>query len=162
MNLGHTLRDTYSRVRRGADRPRIELDEDALYDLLADSRRRFVVESLDDRDAETCADLALDIAASETHMPKEQVPRRRVESVKEDLRDEQLPRLADAWVVRWDEGDDVVRPGHSFEGIASLLRDIDRRVKHVSGSGGSASAVDISATNWGTQRSHSNGGRYHP
>lgn len=161
MNLVHSLRETYSSVRRGADRTRIDIEQNALYDLLADSRRRFVIKRLADRDAETCADLAVDIAATETHMPKEQVPRRRIEPVKEDLLDEQLPLLTDAGIVKWNEEDDEIRPGHSLEGIASLLREADRRVSPASSSEGPGVGADTSISNWRSQRSYSNGGRHH-
>lgn len=109
----------------------IHLGRDELFELLADSRRRLVVERLarDDRDAPTCRELAVEIAANETHMAPEQVPRRRVEPVEDDLRAEHLPGLVEAGLVRWEGGTAEVRPGHSVEAVARLIADVERRVR---------------------------------
>lgn len=120
-------------MRRGGSEGRddaIHLGRDELFELLADSRRRLVVERLarDDRDAPTCRELAVEIAANETHMAPEQVPRRRVDPVEDDLRAVHLPGLVEAGLVRWDGGTGEVRPGHSVEAVAGLIREASRRV----------------------------------
>ena len=131
MNFGRTIREMHRHVRRETDSTTIDLEEEELFSILADSRRRFVVERLADGGADppTCAELAVEIAADETHMAPELVPARRVEPVEDDLRAEHLPRLAEAGLVRWEGGAGTVRPGHSVEAVAALLRDVDRRVR---------------------------------
>lgn len=160
MNIGRTLPGLYSRVRPDSDPARIELGEDALYELMADSRRRFVVDRLADGPVESCAELAADIAAHETHMAKEQVPPRRVEPVERDLRDEQLPRLADAGVVRWDEATGRIRPGHSIEAIADLLHEVDRRIDRGAGAAGDPFAFGATTVDWRSACGRSSGDRH--
>lgn len=162
MDLGHTIRELYSRERREGEPDRIDLDGAALFDLLADSRRRFVIERLANGGGTTCAELAVDIAAAETHTTEEYVPPRRVEPVEGDLRDEQLPRLAEAGLVRWDAQDDRIRPGHSVEAIARLLREVDRRTRHARSADESPFAVGASPVDWETQQSQPESGRHHP
>lgn len=131
MNFGRTIREMHRQVRREPGPERIGLREDELFAVLADSRRRFVIERLADErnDPPTCAGLAVAIAADETHMAPEQVPPRRVQPVEDDLRSEQLPRLADAGLLRWEGGAGAVRPGPDVEAVASLLDDVDRRIR---------------------------------
>lgn len=130
MDIGRTFREMRSRVRGGSNADAIHLERDELFDVLADSRRRLVIERLArNRDPPTCAQLAVEIAAAETHMPAEHVPRRRVEPVEDDLRAEHLPRLSEAGLLRWDGGGAEVRPGDSVEAVARLLADVDRRVR---------------------------------
>lgn len=130
MNLDRALRDVYSGVR-GDDAARIELGEGTLYDLLADSRRRSVIEYLADQGTMTCRGLAIQIAADETHMRTDQVPDRRIAPVEQDLRDEQLPRLHDAGVVEWNEAENEVRSRSTIEPIARLLAEVSRRTDRV-------------------------------
>lgn len=131
MNVGRTLREMHRHVRRESSARTIDLDEDELFSILADSRRRFVLERLadDEADPPTCAELAVEIAADETHMDPELVPARRVEPVEDDLRAEHLPRLVDAGLARWEGGAGEVRPGHSVESVAGLLDEVGRRVR---------------------------------
>lgn len=135
MNFSRTLRQMHRQVRREPGAETIHLGEDKLFTVLADSRRRFVIERVADGsiDPPTCSRLAAAIAADETRMAPEHVPPERVRPVEDDLRAAQLPRLVDAGVVRWDGADDEVRPGHSIEATAALLRDIDRRLGDQSG-----------------------------
>ena len=134
MNFGRTIREMHRHVRRETDAGTIDLAEDELFSILADSRRRFVVERLvdDEADPPTCSELAVEIAADETHMDPDLVPVRRVEPVEDDLRAEHLPRLADAGLVHWEGGAEPVRPGHSVEAVAALLDDVGRRVRRES------------------------------
>lgn len=131
MNFGRTIREMHRHVRRETDATTIDLEEDELFSILADSRRRFVIERLadDEADPPTCSELAVVIAADETHMDPELVPARRVEPVEDDLRAEHLPLLADAGLVHWEGGAGPVRPGHSVEAVAALLGDVGRRVR---------------------------------
>lgn len=131
MNFGRTLREMHRTVRREPGAETIDLEEDELFEVLADSRRRFVIERLADGEDEppTCAELALAIAADETHMDPDLVPPRRIEPVEDDLRAEHLPRLADAGLLRWEGGAGAVRPGHSLEAVAGLIGDIGGRVR---------------------------------
>lgn len=131
MNFSRTLRKLHGQARREPGPETIDLEEDELFTILSDSRRRFVIERLADadRDPPTCAGLAVEIAADETHMDPELVPPRRVRPVEDDLRTEHLPRLADAGLLRWDGDAGEVRPGHSVEAVARLLGEIDRRVR---------------------------------
>lgn len=134
MNLGRTLLKMRRRARREPAPETIDLDEDELFAILSDSRRRSVIERLADaeRDPPTCAELAVEIAADETHMDPELVPPRRVQPVEDDLRTEHLPRLADAGLLRWAGDAGEVRPGHSVEAVGRLLDEIDRRVRRES------------------------------
>lgn len=159
MNIDRALRDVYSGVRRD-DSARIGLRKDALFDLLSDGRRRYVIEHLADDGATPWEDLAVEIAASETHMRRDQVPRRRIEQVEADLRDEQLPRLVDAGVIGWEE-DGEVRPGHSIEEIARLLREIDRRTER-DDRAGAPFGFGGPPLGTGARRSQSNRRRHHP
>jgi len=131
MNFGRAFREMHRQTRTSSDRSSIALREDALFDLLADSRRRFVVERLAERgqSVPTVAALAGEIAADETHMAPVHVPRRRVDPVERDLREEHLPRLARAGVVQWTDDAENVWPGHSVDAIAELLQEVDRRVQ---------------------------------
>ena len=131
MNFGRTLRVMHRRVRPDAGAETIDLGTDELFELLADSRRRFVIERLADEEREppTCAELAVEIAADETHMDPELVAARRVDPVEDDLRAEQLPRLVEAGLVRWEGDAGAVRPGHSVEAVAGLLGEVGRRVR---------------------------------
>ena len=131
MKFGRTLREMHRHVRRGSGAATIDVEEDDLFSILADSRRRYVIERLadDEADPPTFAELAVEIAADETHMDPELVPSRRVEPVEDDLRAEHLPRLADAGLVHWEGGAGTVRPGHSIEAIAGLLDEVGRRVR---------------------------------
>lgn len=162
MYLDRVLRELYSGVRGDVQPDRIDLDEEALFDLLADSRRRFVVRRLAHDGVETRGALAADIAADETHMVREQVPRRRVVAVESDLRDEQLPRLDDAGVIRLDEAGEEIRPGHSVGAIASLLREVDRRVARSPRPEESLFPPGSASVDWGHHRSRSDGGRHNP
>lgn len=131
MRIGRTLRDMQRRTSEESERTSIALDEDTLFWLLADSRRRYVVERLADRerDVPTLPELAVEIAADETHMAPEQVPDRRVDPVERDVREVHLPKLVEAGVVEWDGGAGAVWPGHSIDAIARLLGEVDRRVR---------------------------------
>ena len=131
MNFGRTLRVMHRRVRPDADAETIDLGSDELFELLADSRRRYVLRRLadDEREPPTCAELAVEIAADETHMDPDLVPARRVDPVEDDLCAEQLPRLVEAGLVRWEGDAGTVRPGHSVESIAGVLDEVDRRVR---------------------------------
>lgn len=162
MDLGHTIKELFGRNRRTSAPDPIELGADALYDLLADSRRRRAIELLADRGATTVADLAVEVAAAETHTTEEFVPRRRIEPVEVDLRDEQLPRLADAGVVRWGAQDDVVRPGHSVEAIVALFRDVDRRTSDRRREEGFPFAVGSTSLDRGTNQRPPSRGGHHP
>lgn len=131
MNFGRTLREMHRHVRREPGAETIDLAEDELFSILADSRRRFVIERLADEELESpaCAELAVEIAAAETHMAEELVPARRVEPVEDDLRAEHLPRLVDAGLVRWEGGASEVRPGDSVDAVARLLGEVSYRVR---------------------------------
>lgn len=164
MNFGRTLRRMHRQVRREPGAERIHLGEDELFDVLADSRRRFVIERLADgrRDPPTCSRLAAEIAAEETRMAPEHVPERRVRPVEDDLRTEQLPRLAEAGIVRWDAGDDEIRRGHSIEATAALLRDVGRRLDGQSGYDESPFSVGGACVDGGATSGPPNRGRQHP
>ena len=131
MNLGRTLREMRRQVRGRPDADSIHLGQDELFEVLADGRRRLVIERLAGGDGgpRTCAELAVEIAAAETHMATEQVPPQRVEPVEDDLRAEHLPRLAEVDLLRWEGGGSEVRPGHSIDAVAKLLAEVDRRVR---------------------------------
>lgn len=164
MNFSRTLRQMHRQVRRRPGAETIHLGEDVLFDVLADGRRRFVIERVADgaTDPPTCSRLAAEIAAEETHMAPEHVPARRVRPVEDDLRTEQLPRLADAGVVRWDGGDDEVRPGHSIEATAALLRDVGRRLDDQSGYDDSPFSVGGACVDGESTSGPPNRGRHHP
>lgn len=164
MNFGRTLRQMRSQVGQESGADTIHLGKEDLFFVLADSRRRFVIERLadGDRDPPTCSELAVEIAADETHMPVEQVPPRRVQPVEDDLRAEQLPRLDDAGVVRWEGGDGEVRPGHSIGATARLLHEIDRRLCDQSTFDDSPFSVDGSFVDGRFQPRRSNGGHPRP
>lgn len=164
MKFGRTLREMHRQVRRETSAEAIHLGEDVLFDVLADSRRRFVIERLADgsRDPPTCAGLAAEIAAEETHMAPEHVPPRRVRPVEDDLRAEHLPRLADAGVVRWNGGNDEVRPGHSIEATAALLRDVGRRLDGRSGYDESPFSIGGACVDGESTSAPPNRGRHHP
>lgn len=164
MNFGRTLREMHRQVRREPDAETIHIGEDELFDVLADSRRRFVIQRLADsyRDPPTCSALAAEIAAEETHMAPEHVPSRRVQPVEDDLRTEQLPRLVDAGVVRWDGGDGEVRPGHSIDATAALLRDIGQRLGDKSGYDESPFSVGGACVDGEPPSNPPNRGRHHP
>jgi len=131
MNLGRTLREMRRQVRGRPDADTIHLGQDELFEVLADGRRRLVIERLagGDGDPPSCAELAVEIAAAETHMATEQVPPQRVEPVEDDLRAEHLPRLAEVDLLRWEGSGSEVRPGHSIDAVAKLLAEVDRRVR---------------------------------
>lgn len=156
MNFGRTIREMHRQVRREPGPETIGLGEDELFAVLADSRRRFVIGRLAEErdDPPTCAELAVAIAADETHMAPEQVPPRRVQPVEDDLRTEQLPRLADAGLLRWEGGGGAVQPGPDVEAVAALLADVDRRVRREPvgpspswGARGTVDAHEASSTN---------------
>lgn len=163
MNFGRTLREMHKQVRRDPGADTIHLGEDELFSVLADSRRRFVVDRLaDGRDAPTCTELASEIAADETHMAVEQVPPRRVQPVEEDLRTEQLPRLDDVGVVRWDGGNAGVRPGHSLEAVGRLLQDVRRRIGGRTGDARGPFTVGGTSVGQGPGQCRTNRGQNYP
>lgn len=84
---------------------------DALFDLLAERRRRYALYALigtDDgvADVETLAD---EVAMWEARGDDATVTESRREAVADELREVHLPRLADADVVEYDARSDVVR-----------------------------------------------------
>ena len=131
MNLGRTFREMHRQVRGGTDAETIHIGQDELFDVLADGRRRLAIERLarDEGDPPTCSELAVEIAAAETHMETDQVPPQRVEPVEDDLRAVHLPRLVEVDLLRWEGGGSEVQPGHSIGAVAKLLADVDRRVR---------------------------------
>ena len=131
MIFGRTLREMHSRIRGDPNTETIHLGRDELFEVLADGRRRLVIERLAsvDRDPPTCSELAVGIAATETHMAPEHVPTQRVEPVEDDLRAEHLPHLAEVGLLRWEGGASEVRPGHGVGAVARLIADVDRRVR---------------------------------
>jgi Arc/MetJ-type ribon-helix-helix transcriptional regulator len=84
---------------------------DTLFDLLADSRRRYALYALTGTedglaDVETLAD---EVALWEARTGDAKLSETRRQEVADELREEHLPRLADADIAEYDERSDAVR-----------------------------------------------------
>lgn len=110
---------------------RIPVTETEFFDVLADSRRRAVIDWLaEERPDETVSldELATEVAAAEVHMPIEHVPEARIEAVDDELRQTHVPLLSEVGVVRWDPDAGAVSRGHSFDPVAGGLAALKRRL----------------------------------
>ena len=84
---------------------------DELFDLLAESRRRYALYTLigtEDGLAEV-EQLADDVAMWEARTGDEPITDARHEAIAEELRETHLPRLAEADIVEYDDRSDIVR-----------------------------------------------------
>lgn len=87
----------------------LDLDADHAYAVLADSRRRGLLERLRGRSAPTAlADLARELATDERDEPFEDVPVEAVTRIYASLYHHHVPKLAEAGLVEYDPDDRTV------------------------------------------------------
>lgn len=100
---------------------------DALFELLAEERRRYVLYQLADCDGDVCADeLAERITASKTGVSDEDVSEAAFRSVATKLHHVDLPKLARAGLAEYDPDSRIVRDFDPVEPLDEWL-EITRR-----------------------------------
>lgn len=108
----------------------MELDRqstDVILDLLGSQRRRDVLACLTDADDPIAlADLAADVGVRESERALSEIPDGEIQTISTSLYHTHLPKLADAGVIEYDDGDliRVAEPGARFERIRSLAEDL--------------------------------------
>lgn len=125
VNVMAGLRRRFRDPEPGA---RVPITEDQLFQILADSRRRAVINRLatmDHDEAVRRVELAREIAAMETHMSPEHVPDERVRPVDVDLYRTHFPMLDDAELIRWNVAEAEVAPANSIAPVAEWLREAE-------------------------------------
>lgn len=89
-----------------------DLDNQALdttFDLLANQRRRYILECLSDNTQPiTLTDLAEDVAVHENERPLTEIPNETVQAISTSLSHAHIPKLADAGAVEHDSDQDLV------------------------------------------------------
>lgn len=105
-----------------AEDAREEIDDDRLFDALANERRRRVLSILCEYDATVAlADLADEVAVREKKQPITEIPPGEVKRVYMLLYHSHIPKMADANLVRYDQARDRVTWTVSEDRIRSLL-----------------------------------------
>lgn len=140
-----------ARIAGPEPRARLAIPETELFEVLADGRRRAVIDTLSAGTADepvTRGRLARDIAADELHMSVEYVPNERIDGVADELRRTHLPMMAEADIVRWDRESDEVWTGHSHESVAEWLDDLRRHIEPISDRQRSCNA-EVTTPSWG-------------
>ena len=95
---------------------------DAIFDALADSRRRYVLHRLDESDPPLALpDLAAEIAARENGAPIDDLPAEVVEAVYVSLYHAHVPKLADLNVVEYDPDRELVSLAEEEERFGPVL-----------------------------------------
>lgn len=98
------------------------LSLDALFDALADRRRRYVLHCLrESRTPMALADLADEVATREQEAPISEVPAEEVKRVYVSLYHAHVPKLADASIVEYSQQRDLVALSENSERIEPLL-----------------------------------------
>lgn len=102
--------------------PATDLSTDTVFELLADRRRRFLLESLAEHGYSlTLADLADEVAARECEAHIAEIPEDDVLEVYLGLYHQQVPKLAAADVVAYDQDKDLVARGANADLLERVL-----------------------------------------
>lgn len=99
-----------------------DLSKDEAYDLAADERRRKTVQVLlNERETWSVDALATEVAARENDIDDADVSEEMHRRVTVALLHQDLPKLADADVVRFDFEDETVEAGENIEDVDPLV-----------------------------------------
>jgi len=100
----------------------LDIDADALFNTLQDSRRRFVLSCLDThRNPMALADLADELASWESDMELSEIPAEDVTSVYISLYHVHIPKLADVGLVEYNQERDAVALVAESEALLSTV-----------------------------------------
>ena len=95
---------------------------DAVAEILASQRRRYVLRCLTDREPELAlADLATEVTARETDRPITELSGEDVRETYLTLHHHHIPKLEDANIVRYDEEKNVVAFVDDHDGLERML-----------------------------------------
>lgn len=102
------------------------MDPDALFVVLSNPRRRFVLVCLDEYGTPMrLSDLADELAEWEHDAPLPEIPADEVQSIYLSLYHHHLPKMEDAGIVEYSQERDAVHLYEEHESLVSLV-DIDR------------------------------------
>lgn len=105
-----------------ADLSDLDADADALFDVLSDARRRFVVARLHENgEPMSLADVADELAVWERDEPLDRIPADEVASVYMSLYHVHVPKMADAGVVEYSQQRDAVALAEHGDEIQALV-----------------------------------------
>lgn len=103
-----------------------EISLDRTYRVLANARRRYVLEFLERHQEVSLADLAEFIACREKEKPLDEIEEDEVLHVYTSLWHRHIPKLVDAGFIDYEQDEDVVRPHMEAPDIPEY-NDLDQR-----------------------------------
>lgn len=106
---------------RNAGLPGSVLDDDALFEALANERRRYLLYTLLEDDAWTLDELAGKVAAWETDRPVSSVDEADAERVYASLYHAHVPKLADLEIIEFDRRTETIAKGPNADQALSVL-----------------------------------------
>lgn len=104
-------------------------DHDAMYDLLADERRRIVISRVLTDESVSVEDLSGTIAAHERGVTRGAIDRDDRQPITVSLVHNHLPRLDDRGIVAYDHEEKTVEPGPEIDAIEPLIERIETDVE---------------------------------
>lgn len=100
-----------------------KLSRDAIFDLLSNSRRRFVLNRLQENPSGfELGDLATELAAEENGVPRDELSSQQRKRTYVSLYQTHVPKLAETGVVTYDSDSGVVQPTDRIHDIAAYFQ----------------------------------------
>lgn len=107
--------------RTATESPHVGVSEDETFEILASSRRRFVVRYLNEFETASTEEIARQLAAVENNKDPADVSRQEYRNVRIPLVQTHLPRLKEAGVVEYESTQLPIQAGAELETITEHL-----------------------------------------
>ncbi|WP_266080038.1 DUF7344 domain-containing protein [Haladaptatus caseinilyticus] len=97
------------------------LELDYVFQSVANSRRRYLLYTLDSNTEWSVTDLAIKIVAWETDTPEQAVSQEEIDRMYASLYHAHIPKLVDERVIEFDKESETIRPGDYAEQVLTAL-----------------------------------------
>ena len=97
------------------------LELDYVFQSIANSRRRYLLYTLESKTEWSVTELATKLVAWETDTPEKDIPQEEIDRMFASLYHAHIPKLVDEQVIEFDDETEIIRPGENAEQVLTAL-----------------------------------------